>query len=305
MANHRCEKREGREFNEGCTLDADHDGECVVRARPEDHWTPTAMTDTTPTPPPATAAREVSEIPEDFIPTLKGKNTKRYIAREVMAETAEVKRLATLTFHEVEQTLGKALGYPWFKDDQKNFPGATEKDGVCVGEHVPETIAAEAARRLVEAKEECAEVTAIAYALESAINLAGNYPPQSKIVKEQEVKACRLFNTAFAARNERKLVGVPYLRSLRDELVEAKAERDGEWMKMLGVDVTYTPPGLEVPVAVVHILDEQRTMEVRQAKAEGLREALGAIRHWEGKHCGLYEDVKRLADEAEKGAKQC
>lgn len=42
--------------------------------------------------------------------------------------------------------LGAALGYPWFKDDQGNFPGATESDGVCTGEHVPETIAAEAAK---------------------------------------------------------------------------------------------------------------------------------------------------------------
>ena len=46
---------------------------------------------------------------------------------------------------EIEQTCGKALGYPWFKDDQKNFPGATEADGVCVGEHVAETIVAELA----------------------------------------------------------------------------------------------------------------------------------------------------------------
>lgn len=52
------------------------------------------------------------------------------------------------TAHEVEQILGKALGYPWFKDDLKNFPDATEADGVCVGEHVPETIAAAAANRI-------------------------------------------------------------------------------------------------------------------------------------------------------------
>src|ERR1035437_2186533 len=32
--------------------------------------------------------------------------------------------------NEVCQVLGQALGwYPWYKDDQKNFPGATEKDG--------------------------------------------------------------------------------------------------------------------------------------------------------------------------------
>ena len=49
---------------------------------------------------------------------------------------------------EVEQTLGKALGYPWYKDDPKNFPNATEEDGVCVGEHTASTLAAEAANRL-------------------------------------------------------------------------------------------------------------------------------------------------------------
>ncbi len=54
---------------------------------------------------------------------------------------------------EIEQTCGKALDYPWFKDDQKNFPGATEKDGVCVGEHIAETIASELARKYTEAKE--------------------------------------------------------------------------------------------------------------------------------------------------------
>jgi len=54
---------------------------------------------------------------------------------------------------EIEQTCGRVLDYPWFKDDQKNFPGATEKDGVCVGEHVAETIAAELARKYTEAKD--------------------------------------------------------------------------------------------------------------------------------------------------------
>lgn len=49
---------------------------------------------------------------------------------------------------EVEQILGKALGYPWYKDDQKNFPGATEADGVCIGEQVVETLAEEAAERI-------------------------------------------------------------------------------------------------------------------------------------------------------------
>lgn len=49
---------------------------------------------------------------------------------------------------EVEQALGKVLGYPWYRDDQKNFPGSSEVDGVCVGEHVPSSIANEAATKI-------------------------------------------------------------------------------------------------------------------------------------------------------------
>lgn len=42
---------------------------------------------------------------------------------------------------EVEQILGEALGYPRYMDDQKNFPGASEEDGVCVGEMTPALLA--------------------------------------------------------------------------------------------------------------------------------------------------------------------
>src|SRR6202795_2217532 len=54
--------------------------------------------------------------------------------------------------NEVEQVLGKALGYPKYSDDQKNFPGTTEADGVCVGEHVPESLLSEAAGKLKPTK---------------------------------------------------------------------------------------------------------------------------------------------------------
>ncbi len=60
----------------------------------------------------------------------------------------DLNRLRALSLaqgHEIEQTLGAALGYPRFCDDQKAFPGATEADGVCVGDHVAETLAEEAA----------------------------------------------------------------------------------------------------------------------------------------------------------------
>lgn len=50
--------------------------------------------------------------------------------------------------NEICQILGKVLKYPWYKDDPKNFPDATESDGVCVGEHTAETIAMEAAAEI-------------------------------------------------------------------------------------------------------------------------------------------------------------
>jgi hypothetical protein len=49
---------------------------------------------------------------------------------------------------EICQTLGKVLGFPWYKDDLDVFPDATEADGVCVGDHVSETLAANAADRI-------------------------------------------------------------------------------------------------------------------------------------------------------------
>ena len=49
---------------------------------------------------------------------------------------------------EVMQHLGQALGYPYFADDQKNFPGATKADGVAVGEHVPVTLAIVAKKKI-------------------------------------------------------------------------------------------------------------------------------------------------------------
>ncbi len=77
-------------------------------------------------------------------------------AQRLEEQSAKIKRLRdgiAKQSLEIEQTCGKVLDYPWFKDDQKNFPGATEKDGVCVGDHVAETIAAELARKYTEAIE--------------------------------------------------------------------------------------------------------------------------------------------------------
>lgn len=55
--------------------------------------------------------------------------------------------------NDIIQTCGNALGYPRFCDDQTAFPGATEADGVCVGEHVAASIAAELANKYRDAME--------------------------------------------------------------------------------------------------------------------------------------------------------
>ena len=89
----------------------------------------------------------------DIVEKLRHAHTRNLpLDDRLMGEAAaeiERLRLGYVTLNsEVCQRLGKALGYPWFKDDQENFPGATEESGVCTGEHVAESIAAEAARRI-------------------------------------------------------------------------------------------------------------------------------------------------------------
>jgi hypothetical protein len=65
---------------------------------------------------------------------------------EVLQGCARYLNASAATMHCIEQTAAQAIGtYPWYKDDQKNFPGSTEMDGVCIGEHVTETIVAELA----------------------------------------------------------------------------------------------------------------------------------------------------------------
>lgn len=60
-----------------------------------------------------------------------------YLVREMAKESEEIL-----------QSLGAALGYPWFKDDPKNFPDAAEIHGVCTGDHVAASIAMEAAKAI-------------------------------------------------------------------------------------------------------------------------------------------------------------
>lgn len=49
--------------------------------------------------------------------------------------------------HEIQQVIGKALGYPRYADDPKNCPDAVGSDEVCTGEHVAETLVLELVHR--------------------------------------------------------------------------------------------------------------------------------------------------------------
>jgi hypothetical protein len=54
------------------------------------------------------------------------------------------------------QDLGRALGFPWYKDDPANFPNATEADGVCVGDLVGVVLAEMAADKIAALRAEIA-----------------------------------------------------------------------------------------------------------------------------------------------------
>lgn len=65
---------------------------------------------------------------------------------ELEAEVAHYRDAGAKTFHEVEQVLGTALGYPAYGPEM--FPDGVPDGSVCVGEHVPESLADEAAARI-------------------------------------------------------------------------------------------------------------------------------------------------------------
>ena len=84
------------------------------------------------------------------------------------ARVKELTDICTKSSHEIEQILGRSLGYPRFCDDQKNFPGTTDADGVAVGEHVAATLAAEAADRINHLNTRVKELEAALAAKENA-----------------------------------------------------------------------------------------------------------------------------------------
>ncbi|MCF4166375.1 hypothetical protein L2U69_12030 [Zavarzinia compransoris] len=66
------------------------------------------------------------------------------------AEIARLKAVYSSLNDDVMQILGKALGFPWYADDQTTFPGATKADGICPGEQVAESMAEFAAKRIAK-----------------------------------------------------------------------------------------------------------------------------------------------------------
>jgi len=89
---------------------------------------------------PADLVKEIESL-QSILASLVG------AARDSEDKARKLREAGSRSNNKIEQTLAQALGcYPWYKDDQENFPGATEADGVCIGEHVAESIAAEAAR---------------------------------------------------------------------------------------------------------------------------------------------------------------
>jgi hypothetical protein len=83
----------------------------------------------------------------------------RWAQEEARAEETEQRYgLSRKVIDACQQLAGKALGYPWFKDDPKNFPEATEADGVCIGEHADDTIVEELAKRYSELEAENARL---------------------------------------------------------------------------------------------------------------------------------------------------
>ncbi len=134
------------------------------------------------------AAPEVAElatiillVSERADPNLILTRLRSFVAAEKEAyekAMADLRTAVARESREIEQTLGKALGYPWYKDDPKNFPNATEANGVCVGEHVPASLAVEAARKIADLTRERDEAL-------SQLNSSGNVIYQWREVAER------------------------------------------------------------------------------------------------------------------------
>lgn len=77
--------------------------------------------------------------------------------REEWAEIERLRQAHARWNYGIEQTLGRALGYPRFADDPVNWPEAAAENSpdVCVGDHVAETLAAVIAEKYAALTSRC------------------------------------------------------------------------------------------------------------------------------------------------------
>lgn len=104
--------------------------------------------------------REIARLKEESLRYYKADGTFEVLAsaedvvkrrKEAAKRIEELKNIGARQGHFVEQTLAQAIGgFAWYKDDQKNFPGSTEQDGVCIGELVTDDIVEHAAKLIRE-----------------------------------------------------------------------------------------------------------------------------------------------------------
>lgn len=73
------------------------------------------------------------------------------------AELARLRAACQKNDNDIEQILGRALGYPRYCDDQINFPGSTDADGVCVGDQVAASLAMQASDLVAQLRAALAE----------------------------------------------------------------------------------------------------------------------------------------------------
>ncbi len=142
------------------------------------------------------------------------------------AEIERLKRAAAQESHEIEQILGPALGYPPYSGDQKNFPGATEADGVCVGEHVAASLAAEAADKI---RALLAEVELLRAEREAAKAVCNSQPVPDAFRNEPNSLPCRIaehFRASSAYQAANPLGGYAHALRCAAERIEAGEGED-------------------------------------------------------------------------------
>lgn len=99
--------------------------------------------------------------------------------KRLKEEDARLRKAWARDNNEIQQVLGRALGYSRYCDDQKSFPGATDADGVCVGDHVAASLVDEAAKRIVTLMGQLAEKD------DDAVSLPRDDAPAPKVVEAE------------------------------------------------------------------------------------------------------------------------